>query len=114
MAAGEISKTSTDAINGSQLHSTNAEVAKISQKLGDLKGTMSAGIAGAYAAAALAQPHDPGASSVGVGVGNFRGESALSIGVSTISDNGRWILKGLVTHDTQSHTGAAASVNYQW
>ncbi|MDP8170368.1 YadA-like family protein [Pasteurella skyensis] len=114
VAAGEISKTSTDAINGSQLYSTNAEIAKLSQKLGDLKGSMSAGIAGAYAAAALAQPHDPGASSVGVAVGNFRGESALSIGVSTISDNGRWILKGLVTHDSQSHTGAAASVNYQW
>ncbi|MDP8161893.1 YadA-like family protein [Pasteurella skyensis] len=114
VAAGEISKTSTDAINGSQLYSTNAEIAKLSQKLGDLKGSMSAGIAGAYAAAALAQPHDPGASSVGVAVGSYRGESALSVGVSTISDNGRWILKGLVTHDSQSHTGAAASVNYQW
>ncbi|MBR0573929.1 MULTISPECIES: YadA-like family protein [Pasteurellaceae] len=114
VAAGEISKTSTDAINGSQLHATNGEVAKLSNKLGNIKSGMSAGVAGAYAAAALGQPHDPGASSVGVAVGNFQGESALSLGISTISDNGKWILKGMVTHDTQNHTGAGASVNYQW
>ncbi|MDP8100674.1 YadA-like family protein [Phocoenobacter atlanticus] len=114
VAAGEISKTSTDAINGSQLHATNRKIAKLSNKLGDMKSGITAGVAGAYAAAALGQPHDPGASSVGVAVGNFQGESALSLGISTISDNGKWILKGMVTHDTQNHTGAGASVNYQW
>ncbi|MDG6881518.1 Haemagglutinin [Phocoenobacter uteri] len=101
----------TDAVNVGQLKASNANIAK---QLGDLDKNMRAGVAGAFAAANLGQPHDPGASTVGIAVGTYRGESALSLGLSTISDNGKWILKGSISHDTSNYTGAGASINYQW
>ncbi len=101
----------TDAVNLGQLKNT---AGKLYNAIGEVSKDSKAGIAGAYAAAALGQPHDPGASTIGAAIGTFRNQHALAIGVSSISDNGRWILKGLVGHDTQNHTGAAASVNYQW
>ncbi len=101
----------TDAVNLGQLKANNDN---LYGAIGEVSKDSKAGIAGAYAAAALGQPHDPGASTIGAAIGTFRDEAALSIGVSTISDNGRWILKGLIGHDTQNNTGAAASVNYQW
>ena len=66
VAAGEISSTSTDAINGSQLYS----VAKgVGNRINNLQGQinklgkrMNAGVAGAMAAANLMQPHKPGQS----------------------------------------------------
>ncbi len=104
-------RDNTDAVNLGQLKNT---AGKLYNAIGEVSKDSKAGIAGAYAAAALGQPHNPGASTIGAAIGTFRNEAALSIGISTISDNGRWILKGLIGHDTQNNTGAAASVNYQW
>ncbi len=73
-----------------------------------------AGIAGAHAAGNLAQPMRAGASVFGVAVGGYRQQGALAVGLSTVSDNGKWILKGSMSLDTQRHVGGGASINYQW
>ena len=118
VAAGEISKTSTDAINGSQLY---AVAAGIGHKLGDLNNKINkagkradAGTASALAAATIPQAYIPGKSLVGIAAGNYQGQNSLALGMSRISDNGKIIIRLSGTANTQGKTGIAAGVGYQW
>ena len=118
VAAGEISKTSTDAINGSQLY---AVAAGIGHKLGDLDNKINkvgkrgdAGTASALAAANIPQAYTPGKSLVGIAAGNYQGQNGLAVGMSRISDNGKIIIRLSGTANTQGKTGVAAGVGYQW
>ena len=118
VAAGEISKTSTDAINGSQLY---AVAAGIGHKLGDLDNKINkvgkradAGTASALAAATIPQAYTPGKSLVGIAAGNYQGQNGLAVGMSRISDNGKIIIRLSGTANTQGKTGVAAGVGYQW
>ncbi|QLA67173.1 YadA-like family protein [Enterobacter pasteurii] len=119
VAAGE---APTDAVNVSQL---NDAVGTINQntnnKFGQLKNMvekqgrkMSAGVAGAMAMAGLPQPYSPGASMVAMGGGTFQGESAVALGVSVISDNGRWVTKLSGSSSSQGDYGVNVGVGYQW
>ena len=118
VAAGEISSTSTDAINGSQLYS----VAKgVGNRINNLQGQvnklgkrMNAGVAGAMAAANLMQPHKPGQSAAMAAVGQHRGEAALAVGYSRISDNGKYGIKLSMGADTQGQVSTGAGVSYFW
>lgn len=118
VAPGVVSANSTDAINGSQLYYTieelNSNVSNVYQKVTRVEKNANAGVASAIAVANLPQPHDPGASMTSIAVGNYRDESALSLGLSTISDNGRWVLKGSFTQDTQENQSYGAGVGFQW
>jgi len=116
----------TDAINLNQLNNRLSSVsgdanAYTDQRYNSLKrdlkkqdDTLSAGIAGAMAMASLPQPYAPGASMTSVGAANYRGQSALSVGVSRISDNGRWVSKLQASTNTQGDVGVGVGVGYQW
>ena len=56
----------------------------------------------------------PGKSMVAMGAATYQGRSALALGVSTISDNGRWVLKGSVNTHNHGTVGANVGVGYQW
>lgn len=75
VAAGEISSTSTDAVNGSQLFKTNQQVAKLGNRINKVG-------AGAAALAALHpldfDPDDKW--DFAAGYGNYNGENAAAIG----------------------------------
>lgn len=45
------------------------------------------------------------------GVGSYRDEGALAIGVSHLSDSGRWMVKGSLTGDTRSTVGVGAGLD---
>ena len=118
VAAGEISSTSTDAINGSQLY---AVAAGIGHKLGGLDNKINkvgkradAGTASALAAATIPQAYTPGKSLVGIAAGNYQGQNGLAVGMSRISDNGKIIIRLSGTANSQGKTGVAAGVGYQW
>ncbi len=112
----------TDAVNVNQLKSGIADANQYTDnKFGDLKSMidgnkdkMSAGIAGAMAMASLPQPYSAGASMVSMGGGTFQSQSAVALGVSTISDNGKWVTKLSGTTNSQGDLGAAVGVGYQW
>lgn len=82
--------------------------------INQLDDELSAGIAGAMAMAALPQPHSPGASMTSVGMGNFRGESTVAVGVSTLSKDGKWVMKLQGSADSQGEVGVSVGVGYQW
>ena len=118
VAPGQISPTSKDAINGSQLH---AVAAGIGHKLGDLNNKINkvgkrgdAGTASALAAANIPQAYTPGKSLVGIAAGSYQGQNGLAVGMSRISDNGKIIIRLSGTANSQGKTGVAAGVGYQW
>ena len=106
VAAGRVAPDSSDAVNGAQLHQAY-------QRMGDIDQRARAGIASAMASAGLPQAYRPGANMVAVSAGHYDGQSAVAIGASTISDNGRWILKGTVNVNSKD-AGATVGVGYQW
>jgi len=142
VAPGVISATSTDAVNGSQLHATNVQVNKNTQNINRVEGKVDnlsqvinnhagefnrldrkvnkygkearAGIAGANAAAALPQVYTAGKSMVAASAGTFKGQNALAVGYSRASDNGKVILKLQGNANTSGDVGAGVGVGYQW
>ncbi|TNV20478.1 hypothetical protein FH968_10775 [Buttiauxella sp. B2] len=112
----------TDAVNVSQLKQgvTNAnqytdnKFNSLKNMVDDQNDKLSAGISGAMAMASLPQPYAPGASMVSMGGGTYQGQSAVALGVSTISDNGKWVTKLSGTSTSQGDLGAAVGVGYQW
>lgn len=139
VAAGVVSETSTDAVNGSQLHATNTQVNKNTQAINAINKAINkainnqagafdrlerkinkqgkearAGIAGANAAAALPQAYTAGKAMVAAAAGTFKGQNALAVGYSRISDNGKVIFKLQGNANTSGDVGAGVGVGYQW
>ncbi|EAA8999435.1 YadA-like family protein [Salmonella enterica] len=73
-----------------------------------------AGTAAAIATAGLTQSYIPGKSMMSMSGGTFQGESSLAIGLSTISDNGNWVLKGSFSSTTRNQTGASVGIGFQF
>ena len=125
VAAGVVSPTSTDAINGSQLYDTHQAIGNVAnytvnmgnqlnQRIDGVEKRSNAGTAAAMAVAGLPQAYLPGKSMMAVSGSTYRGESGYAVGFSSISDNGNWIIKGSATGNSRGHYGATAGVGYQW
>ena len=121
VAAGRITPTSTDAINGSQLYmvanqidNNSTQITNINNRIGDMDKDLRAGIAGATAIAFLQRPNEAGKSMVSAAVGGYRGEQALALGYATNSDNNKWSTKVGLGIDTQKNINWGGSVGYQW
>ena len=82
VAAGELSATSKDAVNGSQLYKTNQEVANNTNRINQLGSRVNKVGAGAAALAALhPMDFDPDDKlTFSAGYGNYGGENAAAIG----------------------------------
>lgn len=121
VANGDISATSTDAINGSQLYAVAKGVTNLAGQVNNLEGKVNkvgkradAGTASALAASQLPQATMPGKSMVAIAGSSYQGQNGLAIGVSRISDNGKVIIRLSGTTNSQGKTGVAAGVGYQW
>ena len=131
----ELNSTSKQAVNGSQLYATNKKVAGLEGTVNNLSNVINhhagaidsldrkvnkhskqarAGIAGANAAAALPQAYTQGKAMVAAAAGTFKGQNALAVGYSRISDNGKIILKLQGNANTSGDVGAGVGVGYQW
>ena len=84
------------------------------QQLDRVGRNANAGIAGAMAMAGLPQAYLPGKSMVAVAAGTFRGESSLAIGISTISEGGRWVYKLTGSTNTRGDAGVTIGAGLQW
>lgn len=94
-------------VNG--LHGDNAEIRK---EIHDNRREARAGIAGANAIAAIPQPHAPGQTAIGVGAGYFKNEGAAAVGVSHISNSGKWVSKAGINVDTRRNIGLGLGLSY--
>ncbi|OOH87232.1 hypothetical protein BMT54_10140 [Pasteurellaceae bacterium 15-036681] len=128
VAKGEVSSTSTDAVNGSQLHATNVQVNQNTQdiaKLGDkithldtkidkVNKEARAGVAGAVATASLPQVYMHGKSMVSASAGHYKNENAVAVGYSRASDNGKLVFKLNSSANTRGDFTVGTGIGYQW
>ena len=118
VAAGEVSATSTDAVNGSQLYKATQGIANATNELGyrihQNENKANAGISSAMAMASMPQAYIPGRSMVTGGIATYNGQGAVAVGLSKLSDNGQWIFKINGSADTQGNAGAAVGAGFHW
>ncbi|XHS33971.1 YadA-like family protein [Pseudoxanthomonas sp. UC29_72] len=105
----------TDAVNVNQLNQGFGNAIRYTDAVaGQVQRDANGGIAAAVATANLPQSYIPGRGMTSVGLGSYQGQSAIAVGVSAITDNGRWVIKFSGTADTRGQTGVGAGVGYQW
>ena len=108
----------TDAANVAQLRDVEAnfdqKLNHLNGRIGEVAQDANAGIAMALAAASLPQAYLPGKSMMAVAGGTYRGEQGYAIGFSTVTDDGKWIIKANASGNTQGHYGAAIGAGYMW
>ncbi|OBW90828.1 YadA family autotransporter adhesin [Gallibacterium anatis] len=130
VAAGVVSEDSTDAINGSQLHTTNVRMAqnsnniqnlnnhihKLDNKIDNVDKRARRGVAVAGAIGMLPQPRNAGGAMVSAATTNYRGEQALAVGFSKVSDNGKHIIKlsGASNSSGKKDMMVGAAYGFEW
>ncbi|HCQ0448858.1 TPA: YadA-like family protein, partial [Escherichia coli] len=104
-----------DAVNYAQLKQsvqetkqyTDQRMVEMDNKLSQTESKLSGGIASAMAMTGLPQAYTPGASMASIGGGTYNGESAVALGVSMVSANGRWVYKLQGSTNSQGEYSAA-------
>ncbi|MBY7380481.1 YadA-like family protein [Escherichia marmotae] len=111
-----------DAVNYAQLKQsiqdtnsyTDQKMVEMDNKVKGVEKKMSGGIASAMAMTGLPQAYTPGASMASIGGGTYNGESAVALGVSMVSANGRWVYKLQGSTNSQGEYSAALGAGIQW
>ncbi|HHL3632330.1 YadA C-terminal domain-containing protein [Neisseria polysaccharea] len=97
---------------------SSERISSIEQKVDKLDKSMNGGIAKAGAIALLPQPTYAGHSMVSASTAHYNGEQALAIGYSSLSDNGKVILKAGASFNFSGNNTKkplfGAAVGYQW
>lgn len=128
VAAGEVSATSADAVNGSQLHAAyqsiklnDARISNMETKVDRINGRIDVLNKQIHAAGTtsmamgnLVQAYRPGQNSTTVALGHYGDASAIAFGLSTIADDSKWGAKISFAANTESEFGAGAGLGYFW
>ncbi|MCZ3316442.1 YadA-like family protein [Acinetobacter baumannii] len=84
------------------------------KRIDDLEDHANGGIAQALATAGLPQAYIPGKSMMAISGGTYRGESGYAIGLSSISDNGKWVFKMTGSGNSRGDFGGTVGAGIQW
>ncbi|ALN62554.1 yadA-like C-terminal region family protein [Lysobacter antibioticus] len=118
--------SNTDAVNVQQLNDgVNRAITTSNQytdnwgnglrrEIGQLDDKASAGVASAMAVAGLPQSYMPGKSMAAIAASSFRGETGFAIGVSTISEDGRWVYKFSGNSNSKGDVGVTVGAGLMW
>ncbi|GAA4406394.1 hypothetical protein GCM10023154_03800 [Advenella faeciporci] len=116
----------TDAVNLDQVTrmvqgATPADLTEVRNDISALRGDVrrvekraDAGAATAMAVAGLPQAYLPGKSMVSMAGGVYASESGYALGASTVTENGKWVIKGSVAGSSRGQMGATIGAGYQW
>ena len=121
VADGDISATSTDAVNGSQLYKAinNMNPGYFNQidykpQIEANRKLASQGIAAAMAMNIEYPEQRPGQVATGIGVGTYDGEQAMAVGVNFLTDNGKWKINATYGQAFGKKSKAAGKVSVGW
>lgn len=92
---------------------TDRKVAQFEEKLAETKKMAAAGAASALAASQIPQVSQGSAFSLGVGMGNYSGESALALGMSARMGD-YTVTKIALTTDTTTNVGGGIGIAVEW
>ena len=101
----------TDAVNKQYVdNSVNSVRNELKQTDKKLRG----GIAGAVAMANIPTANRAGGTMIGLGVGNFKGQNAIAVGISKSSDNNRIHFKASGSANSAGDYAVGGGIGYQW
>ena len=107
-----------DAVNFGQLDAVSRglgnSINELGYKIGEVEDDANAGISAAMAMSSLPQAFISGKPMIGGGIATYNGESAVAIGFSKMSNDGRWVMKLNGTADTQGNVGAAIGAGFHF
>jgi len=116
----------TDAVNVQQLQAglddnllqsrqyTDMRLQDVEGDMRTMRDEMRGGTASAMAMAGMPQATIPGGNMLAVGMGGYQGEVAMAVGLSTMTDDGQYILKANVSTNTERDFGFSVGAGYQW
>lgn len=112
----------TDAVNLRQLDAAMAQTNQyFSDQFYHLRSAIdkvdkdaNAGAAASMAMASMPQSVLPGKAMMTAGLANYQGQSAVAIGVSNFSENGRWVVNFNGSANTRGKVGAGIGVGMHW
>ena len=112
----------TDAVNLGQLNDsmsqalatarayTDSRFDQINYDLGNVRRDANGASASAMALAGIPQTFERGKGMIGMGVGTWQGQSAIAVGISKATDDGRFVVKAGATYNSRSQGGANAGM----
>ena len=107
-----------DAVNLGQLNALDQKISssvnELGYKVSEVEDGANAGVSAAMAMSSLPQAYIPGKSMIGGGIATYNGQSAVAVGISKVSDNGRWVIKANGTADTQGNAGGAVGAGFHF
>ena len=86
----------------------------VDRQLNQVGNRANAGIASAMALASMPQAYQPNQSSAAVSLGAFHGETGIAVGVSTITESGRYVFKLNATTNSRGDAGAGVGAGVVW
>ena len=92
----------------------NSVASNINNRINSVGHIANAGVAQAIATAGLPQAYLPGKNMMAIAGGTYEGEAGYAIGFSTISDNGKWVIKATGSGNSRGKFGASIGAGYQW
>lgn len=108
----------TDAVNVNQLNGVTGGISNYVnnavRRIDDVERNADAGTAGAMAMAGMPQAFTPGKNMLAAGAATYQGQTSLAIGLSRLSDNGKWVMKFNGAANSRGKLGLAVGAGYQW
>jgi len=110
---GQLNSSMSQALAASQSY-TDGRFAELSYDLNQVRHDTEGATASAMALAGIPQTFERGKGMIGMGVGTWQGESAVAVGISKATDDGRFVLKAGATYNSRSQGGANAGVGWSF
>nr|WP_298152069.1 YadA-like family protein [uncultured Pseudoxanthomonas sp.] len=116
----------TDAVNVSQLNGgvnyainqanayTDSRLSGFYSDMWTMRREARGGTASAMAMAGLPQAYLPGKSMLAVAAGGYQGEYGMVVGLSGVTENGRWVYKAQASGNTVRDWGFSVGAGIQW
>ncbi len=112
----------TDAVNVQQLDNglaqarqyTDQRLQDVGQDMWTMRREMRGGTASAMAMAGMPQAYEPGRNMMAVGVGGFQGEVGMAVGMSRVSESGRYLMQAQLSGNTTHDFGFSVGAGLQW
>jgi autotransporter adhesin len=92
----------------------NQQMNALGQRIEEVNKDANAGAASAMAMANMPQATIPGKGMASAGVAAYQGQVALAMGVSKLSDDGRWVTKVSGTVNSRGNLGVAGGIGFHW
>ncbi len=103
-----------DSISDGYNSRLNKVVSGLNNRIDRVAADADAGSATAGAIANLPHAHLPGENAFAIATAGYRGQQGYAAGLSRVSENGHWVVKGSLSGNNRGHMMYGAGIAYKW